>query len=132
MYSVCNYWVYISDGKSERVTLLTEKCQECIAIGIEALDRTINELLTGQISVAKLKLLTTGTANFLEVFRVVEKNAQSDVFNVPASGLKEIDKPGVLQKVINWRKMEQRSLELMCRNLSHFVAACRDIQSGWP
>lgn len=111
---------------------MTEKCQECIAIGIEALDRTINELLTGQISVAKLKLLTTGTANFLEVFRVVEKNAQSDVFNVPASGLKEIDKPGVLQKVINWRKMEQRSLELMCRNLSHFVAACRDIQSGWP
>ena len=128
---MCDYWVLISDGKSERVALLTDKCQEYIAIGIEVLDRTIQQLLTGQISVAKLKLLTAGTGNFVEVFRIVEKNAQSDMFSVPESGLKEVDKTMVLQKLIAWRKMETQSLELMCRNLSYFVAACRDIQSGW-
>ena len=110
---------------------MTDKCQEYIAIGIEVLDRTIQQLLTGQISVAKLKLLTAGTGNFVEVFRIVEKNAQSDMFSVPESGLKEVDKTMVLQKLIAWRKMETQSLELMCRNLSYFVAACRDIQSGW-
>lgn len=110
---------------------MTEQCQEYIAIGIEVLDNTIQQLLMGNMSVARLKLLIAGTANFLEVIRVVEKNAQSDIFNVPESGLPEIDKTAVLQKVINWRKMEQKSLQLMCRNLSHFVAACRDIQSGW-
>ena len=128
---MCDYWVLILDGKSERVALLTDKCQEYIAIGIEVLDRTIQQLLTGQISVAKLKLLTAGTGNFLEVFRVVEKNAESDVFSVPESGLKEVDKTMVLQKLIAWRKIERQSLELLCRNLSCFVAACRDIQSGW-
>jgi len=110
---------------------LTEKCQECIAIGIEVLDNTIQQLLTGEISVAKLKLLMTETANFLEVLHAVEKNAQSDMFSVPESGLAAVDKTIVLQIVINWRKIEKQSLELMCRNLSHFLIACREIQSGW-
>jgi len=122
-----------SDGKSERACLLTEECQECIAIGVEDLDKTIHQLLTGQISLAKLKLLATepGTANFLEVFRVVEKNAQSDVFKVPESGIEGLNKSGVLQRVILWRKTEQQNLESMCRLVSHFTDLCRDIQSGW-
>jgi len=111
--------------------MLTEKCQECIAVGIGVLENTIQQLLTGHISVAKLKLLTAGTANFLEVYHVVEKNAQSDVFNVPESGVKDLDKSAVLQKVINWRQIEQRGMESMCLQLSHFITECGDIQSGW-
>ena len=130
---LCGCRIYISDGKSGRVTLLAEECQACIAIGVEVLDKTIHQLLTGQISLAKLKLLATepGTANFLEVFRVVEKNAQSDVFKVPESGVGDLSKTGVLQKVILWRKTEQQSLESVCRHVSHFTDLCRDIQSGW-
>jgi len=109
---------------------LTEKCQDCIATALSVLESTIRQLLNGDISVAKLKLLTAGTANFLEVFRVVEKNAESDVFNVPESGVKDMNKTAVLQKVIQWRVLEQCNLELMCRLVSHFVAACGAIQSG--
>ena len=87
-------------------------------------------MLTGQISVAKLKLLTARAANFLEVFRVVEKNAQNDVFNVPESGVQTLDKTAVLHKVINWRKIEQQNLESLCRLVSYFVVACDGIQSG--
>jgi len=78
-----------------------------------------------------LKQLAGGTANFLEVFRVVEKNAQSDVFKVPESGVPGMNRDAVLQKVINWRKIEQRNMESVCRLLSNFVAECHDIQSGW-
>ena len=121
----------ILDGKSERVNLITEKCQECIAVGIGMLESTIRQLFTGRLSVAKLKLLTAGTANFLEVYRVVEKNAQNDVFNVPQSGVEGMDKSAVLQKVMMWRQTEQQSMESMCVYLSYFVAECADIQSGW-
>ena len=119
-----------SDGKSERARLLTDECQECIAVGNEVLQNTIQQLLNGHISVAKLKLLTAGTANFLGVFRVVEKNAESDVFNVPESGVQDMDKAAVLQKVIIWRQKEQQNLELICRLVSYFVTACDGIQSG--
>jgi len=118
------------DGKSERARLLTVECQECIAIGVEALDNTIQQLLNGHTSLAKLKLLTAGIANFLQVFRVVEKNAQSDVFKVPESGVQDMDKAAVLHKVINWRQFEQKNLESMCRLVSNFVAACAGVQSG--
>ena len=111
--------------------LLREECQECIAIGNGVLENTIQQLLTGSISVAKLKILTAGISNFLEVYRVVEKNAQSDVFNVPESGVKGLDKSAVLHKVINWRQAEQHSMESMCICVSHFIAECGSIQSGW-
>lgn len=88
-------------------------------------------MLTGNISLAKLKLLSDGTANFLEVFRVVEKNAESSVFSVPESGVEGLDKSAVLQKLIKWRETEQRNLESECRLVSHFVTACHSIQSGW-
>ena len=100
-------------------------------IGVEVLDNTIQQLLTGRISLAKLKLLTDGTANFLEVFRIVEKNAQSSVFKVPESGVENMDKSVVLQKVITWRQTEQCNLESLCRLLNHFVSTCHGIQSGW-
>jgi len=119
------------DGKSERACLLTDECQECILNGVDVLDRTIQQMLTGSISVAKLKLLTDGTGNFLEVFRVVEKNAQGQVFRVPKSGVEDMDKASVLQKVITWRKTEQQNLEKMCILVSQFVASCSDIHSGW-
>lgn len=99
--------------------------------GVDVLDNTIKRLLAGHISVAELKLLADGTANFLEVFRVVEQNAESTVFKVPESGVKDMSKAAVLQKVINWRRMEQHNIESMCRLVSHFVAVCGDIQSGW-
>jgi len=123
--------ICVLDGKSERVHVLAEECQACIAIGVEALDNTIQQLLTGHISLAKLKVLTAGTTSFLEVFRVVEKNAQSAVFKVPESGVKDVNRTTVLQKVMRWRMIEQRNLEGMCRLVSHFVAACGGVQSGW-
>jgi len=78
-----------------------------------------------------LKVLIAGITNFLEVYRVVEKNAQNDVFNVPESGIEAMDKCAVLQKVITWRQTEQRCMESMGVRVSHFVAECGDIQSGW-
>jgi len=75
-------------------------------------------------------VLTAGIANFLEVFRVVEKNVQQ-LFNVPQSGVKDLDKSAVLQKVLHWRKVEHSNLESMCILLHHFIAMCPGIQSGW-
>ena len=119
-----------SDGKSERARLLTDECQQCILVGVEVLISTVKQLLDGQISLAKLKLLAAGTANFLEVFCVVERNAQNDMFSVPESGVPNMDKTAVLHKVINWRQFEQQNLESMCKLVSYFVAACGDIHSG--
>lgn len=109
---------------------MSEKCQDCIATALGVLESTIRQLLNGDILVAKLKLLTDRKANFLEVFRVVETNAESDVFNVPESGVKDMNKTAVLQKVIHWRSREQHNMESVCRLVSHFVAACGGIQSG--
>jgi len=64
------------------------------------------------------------------VFNAVEKNAESDVFNVPESGVKGLNKSAVLQKVITWRQAEQCNMETMCRLVSHFVEACGHVQSG--
>jgi len=100
-------------------------------VGIGVLESTIHQLLAGSISVAKLRLLTAGTAKFLEVYHVVELNAQNDVFNVPESGVDGMEKSAVLQKVITWRQTEQRGMELLCVHLSHFIAECANIQSGW-
>ena len=117
--------------RSERGHVLTDECQECVLIGVDVLDKTIQQLLSGDISVAKLKLLAGGMDKFLEVFRVVEENAQNDVFKVPESGVKGMNRAAVLQKVIIWRKKEQHNLESMCRLISYFVSICGDIHSGW-
>jgi len=112
------------------VRLLSDECQERLAIGNGVLENTIQQLLNGSISFGKLKVLTAGISNFLEVYRVVEKNAQSDVFNVPDSGIKDLNKSAVLQKVISWRQIEQRNVESLCVHLSHFIIECGNIQSG--
>jgi len=122
--------MYFSDGKSDRAILLTEECQTCIAVGVECLDRTLLQLLTGNITVAKLKLLDARITNFTEVFCAIERNAQSAAFEVPESGVQGLDKSAVLQKVILWRKREMSNLESMCRLISHFVAASRGVKSG--
>lgn len=131
MNCICDPNICVSDGKSERVHVLTEECQECILIGVEALDNTIQQLLSGHISLAKLKLITDRAANFLEVFRVVEKNAQSVVFKVPESGVEGMNRTTVLQKMMQWRIVERHNLETVCRLVNHFVAACGGVQSGW-
>jgi len=122
--------ITVLDGKSERANILSEICQESITVALSLFDSVIDRLLNGSITISLLNIICGEEKSFLELFKLIEKNTQSGATNVPESGLRDVDKSGVLLKVINWRRKEVEGFEKITELARHFGNMCTNIMSG--
>jgi len=120
--------LFISDGESKRLDLLSEFCQEKISLAMSILDNTVMCLLSGGIAISLLKLLSKEKTKFIDIMNLVDGTSKSGATKQLLTD--ETDVGQSVLKVIKLRCVEVAAFEEATKLTRHFINMCSAFSSG--
>ena len=122
------YVVWLSFvGKYTTPRVFNEECCGIINDAIDCLNDTVRLLMTGQISIAMLRLVLDHTHEMREICAIMQTCDKTLAIPATASDDSPID---VLQTVLKWRETELRQIDKRKKEIQKMLEMMTKINSG--
>ena len=111
----------------DRADILNEECKKKITKGLDIFSDTVQQLMSGDITIDTVFLLDQHRATMMKIQEVLDQSQQSTTED-PKS--KIISGSLILLKVLEWRKLEVEAYRKMRTIAQRFSQMCSSFKPG--